>query len=102
MKANALNTAGKSQFIVYGLDETGKPKAGRFAPSQSEAAKEAASSMKLTIREVVPPYADDLMNKLPPGRIHAKGKAFIPYIKRELYDQLCAAMTAKPAEEGTS
>lgn len=96
MKSN-LSTA-NSQFIVYGLDETGKAKAGRFTHKESDAAKEAAASMKLNIREVVPPQADDLLKQIPPGRIHAKGKAFIAYVKRELYDQVIAEIGQHLAE----
>jgi hypothetical protein len=98
MKTNA-NQTDRPQLVIYGLDETGKPKAGRFAFNHAEAAKEAAASMKLTVQEVVPPQANEAMKKLPVGRIHARGKAFIPYIKRELYDQLCAAFSEKPAKE---
>ena len=33
----------------------------------------------------------ELAKKLPSGRIYAQGRAFIPFIKRELYDKVCAA-----------
>lgn len=100
MKASP--STANSQFVVYGLDETGKPKAGRFTHKEADAAKEAAVSMKLTIREFVPPQADDLVKQIPPGRVHAKGKAFIPYIKQELYDRVIAEIAEQPAEQRAS
>ena len=99
MKSNVSITAVKSQFVIFGLDETGKPKAGRFPQSQAEAAKEAAASMKLQIEEIVAPHADDILKRLPAGRIHGQGKALIPYVKQELYDQLKAVVNAKPAQD---
>jgi hypothetical protein len=101
MKANSPNT--NSQFIVFGLDDTGKPKAGRFTHKEAEAAKAAATSMKLNIREFTSAEAEDLMKQIPVGRIHAKGKAFIPFIKQELYDMLSAEASKTPAtQEATS
>jgi hypothetical protein len=99
MKANSPNT--NSLFIVFGLDDTGKPKAGRFTHKEAEAAKEAAASMKLTVREFASSEAEDLMKQIPVGRIHARGKAFISYVKQELYDRLIAE-TKKPPEQGTA
>lgn len=99
MKANSPNT--NNQLIVFGLDDTGKPKAGRFTHKEAEAAKEAAASMKLTLREFAPSEAEDLMKQIPVGRIHARGRAFISYIKQELYDRLIAE-TKKQPEQGTA
>jgi hypothetical protein len=103
VKTHAANAG--IQLIAYGLDESGKPKAGRFTPKEAEAAREAASSMKLIIREVVSPKDDELAKLIPPGRVHGKGGAFIPYIKRELYEQLAAGEatgTAGPKPTGSA
>jgi hypothetical protein len=97
MKANSPNT--NSQFIVFGLDDTGKPKAGRFTHKEAEAAKDAAASMKLSVHEFSASEAEDLMKEIPVGRIHAKGKAFIPYVKQELYDRLLAETKKQPPHE---
>jgi hypothetical protein len=59
--------------------------------------------MKLTFREFIPPQADDLVKHVPLGRVHAKGKAFIPYIKQELYDRVIAETAGgQPAEQRAS
>jgi len=44
--------------------------------------------MKLSVCELTQPALMDLAAKFPVGRVHAQGRAFIPYIKRELYDTL--------------
>jgi hypothetical protein len=42
---------------------------------------------------VTKPGITDLVGTIPVGRVHAQGKAFIPYIKRELFDRIQAAGT---------
>lgn len=81
----------KHVFVVFGLDESGKPKAARFTPNQFEPASHAATSMNLHICEAASAELVELAKKLPSGRIYARGRAFIPFIKRDLYDRLHAA-----------
>jgi hypothetical protein len=89
----------KPVLVVFGLDQTGKPKAARFTGGQSEAAREAAAAMQLTVFEATGPDLEELAKKLPVGRLHARGKAFIPYIRRDLYDRL-QATSGKSASNG--
>jgi hypothetical protein len=84
-------TSHKPAVIVFGLDQTGKPKAGRFAEQHAAVARKAAKSLGLSICPSSKPGFADLANKIPSGRVHAQGKAFIPYIKRELYELVQAA-----------
>ena len=88
-------TLPSTPVVVFGLDENGKPKAGRFPEKQAATARKAARSLKLAICNLTRPGLVELAAQIPVGRIHTQGKAFIPYIKRELFDQLTAA--AKPA-----
>ena len=81
----------KPAVIVFGLDQAGKPKAGRFAEQHAAVARKAAKSLGLSICPSSRPGFADLASRIPFGRVHAQGKAFIPYIKRELYDQVQAA-----------
>jgi hypothetical protein len=89
-KPATTSTPTKPVLVVFGLDQTGKPKAARFTGGQSEATREAAAAMQLTVFEVTGPDLEELARKLPVGRLHARGKAFIPYIRRDLYDRLQA------------
>jgi hypothetical protein len=98
-KTATPSTPTKPVLVVFGLDQTGKPKAARFTGTQSEAAREAAAAMQLTVFEATGPELEELSKKLPVGRLHARGKAFIPYIKRDLYDRLRAA-SGKSASNG--
>ena len=86
-------TSGSTAVVVFGLDENGKPKAGRFPEKQAAVARKAARSLTLAICNLTRPKLIELAAQIPVGRIHAQGKAFIPYIKRELFDQLAAAAT---------
>jgi hypothetical protein len=98
-KPATTSTPTKPVLVVFGLDQTGKPKAARFTGGQSEAAREAAAAMQLTVFEVTGPDLEELAKKLPVGRLHARGKAFIPYIRRDLYDRL-QTTCAKSASNG--
>jgi hypothetical protein len=82
----AAKTA-KPQILVFGLDQTGKPQAGRFTADQAEVAKQAAASLKLSACEITADVAE-IAKEVPVGRLHARGRAFVPYIKRDLYDRL--------------
>jgi hypothetical protein len=80
--------AAKPALLVFGLDQSGKPKAGRFAGAQAEPARKAAASLKLKIVEVHRrPDLEELSKKIPVGRVHGRGMTFISNIKRDLYDQ---------------
>lgn len=89
----------KPALVIFGLDQAGKPKAGRFASTHSDAAKEAAKALKLAVHEIRGAGLEELAKKIPVGRIHTRGKAFIPYIKRDLYDRL-AALSTEPSPGG--
>lgn len=81
----------KATLLIFGLDENGKSKGARFLASQFESASQAASTMKLSICEALSNDLVELGKKLPSGRIYARGRAFVPFIKRDLYDKLHAA-----------
>jgi hypothetical protein len=107
-KSDKLAGAPNAQLLVYGLDEAGKPKGARFAASDSEKVLSITKAMNL---QSCPDGSDPIAAvgvKLPVGRIYARGKAFIPNIKRDLYDKLLAAIgsSAEPHDralvEGTA
>ncbi|MCC8952712.1 hypothetical protein H8B02_04285 [Bradyrhizobium sp. Pear77] len=79
--------------IVYGLDPAGKPKAGRFPGKHANLARKAALVLKLAVCNVNRPKLIEIASKIPVGRLHAQGKAFLPFIKRELYDELATAVS---------
>jgi hypothetical protein len=77
--------------VLYGLDEHGKPKAARFPEKQADLATKAAGLLKLQVLPIVGASITDLAGRVPAGRIHANGRGFVPYIRRDLYDKLVVA-----------
>jgi hypothetical protein len=97
-KSNNLSNSPNSQLFVYGLDEAGKPKGARFPATATEKVSPVVAAMKLQSFQTGSEEIANLGMKLPVGRIYARGKAFIPNIKRELYEKLLAALG--PSKEG--
>jgi hypothetical protein len=98
-KSGKLNDTHNAQLFVYGLDEAGKPKGARFPATEKETVFPVVTAMKL---EYCQPCSEEVARmgmKLPVGRIYARGKAFIPNIKRDLYDKLLAAIASCKQEQ---
>ncbi len=74
------------EYFIVGLDEKGKPKGARF-PKMTDPLVSAGLDMYLTGIYPGSPETSELGMKLPRGRLYASGKAFIPSIKRELYEK---------------
>ena len=51
----------------------------------------AATQLQLQVLAGNDPKIADLAARLPVGRVHATGRTFVPFIRRDLYDQLVAA-----------
>src|SRR5262249_14164837 len=77
--------------VLFGVDQSGKPKAARFVEKHAELAIKAAAHLTLQVLPIVSPAVTDLAGRLPAGRIHANGRGFVPYIRRDLYAKLVAA-----------
>ena len=91
------------QLFVYGLDEAGKPKGARFLMSDMETVFPVVTAQNLQFFDGgSSEETAKLGMKLAVGRIYARGKAFIPNIKRDLYDGILAALAADKAEADRS
>jgi hypothetical protein len=77
--------------VLFGLDDHGKPKAARFPEKQADLATKAAGLLKLHVLPIVGASVSDLAGRIPAGRIHANGRGFVHYIRRDLYAKLVAA-----------
>jgi hypothetical protein len=103
-KADKASNSPNTQMFVYGLDETGKPKGARFQATETEKVSPVVAAMKLQSFQTGSEEVTSLGMKLPVGRIYARGKAFIPNIKRELYDKILGALGStkegQPKAEG--
>jgi hypothetical protein len=78
-------------LVLFGIDSRGKPKAARFGKQHAGLALKAATQLQLQVLAGNDPKIADLAAQLPVGRVHATGRTFVPFIRRDLYDQLLAA-----------
>jgi hypothetical protein len=95
-KAESKKPDGSDPLFVLGLD-AGKPRGARFAEC-TDVAVFAAAKMGLSLIHPVSAAFTELAQKLPKGRVYASGKAFVPNIRRDLYDKLLA-MTQMPGDD---
>jgi hypothetical protein len=73
------------------LTTVGKPKGARFGKEHADLAIKAATQLQLKVLASNDPKIADLTAQLPVGRVHATGRTFVPFIRRDLYDKLLAA-----------
>jgi hypothetical protein len=78
-------------LVLFGIDSRGKPKAARFGKGHADLAIKAASQLQLQVLACQDPKIAGIAARLPVGRVHATGRTFVPFIRRDLYDQLLAA-----------
>ena len=98
-------------LILWGRNERGQPHGSRFDDHQLADVEQAARLMGFRLVAAETDGLRSLGAKLPAGRIFSSGKAFVPFIRGELYDRLVAATgtpemplprkaSARPAEGG--
>lgn len=75
-------------LILVGLDDQGRPHASRFGEEQADAAAVAADLMGFAIIDVSNDELAAIASTLPKGKLFESGKAFVPFVKRSVYDQL--------------
>jgi hypothetical protein len=78
-------------LVLFGIDSRGKPKAARFGKSAAVLARKAATQLQLRTIAGDDPKIAEIAARLPVGRVHATGKTFVPFVRRDLYDKLIAA-----------
>jgi hypothetical protein len=76
------------ELIVLGHDDSGTPRAGRFSAGQANLVAKAAKAMNLTVCKADGEALTDLAKKLQIGRLYATGRAFVPTVRRGIYDKL--------------
>jgi hypothetical protein len=71
-------------LVLFGIDSRGKPKAARFGKQHASLARKAATQLQLQVLAGNDPKIADLAAQLPVGRVHATGRTFVPFIRRDL------------------
>lgn len=77
-----------SPLILLGRDDAGKAHASRFGATDSVAARSAAVTMGMAALPVVGKELETLAARLPAGKLFDSGRAFVPFVKGALYEQL--------------
>jgi hypothetical protein len=80
-----------SPLVLFGIDNRGKPKGARFGKEHASLAMKAATQLQLRVLASNDPEVAEIAARLPVGRVHATGRTFVPFIRRDLYDKLVAA-----------
>jgi hypothetical protein len=80
-----------SPLVLFGIDNRGKPKGARFGREHASLAIKAATQLQLNVLASNDPKVAEIVARLPVGRVHATGRTFVPFIRRDLYDRLVAA-----------
>jgi hypothetical protein len=80
-----------SPLVLFGIDNRGKPKGARFGKEHASLAMKAATQLQLNVLAGNDPKVAEIAARLPVGRVHATGRTFVPFIRRDLYDKLVAA-----------
>ena len=91
-KASTVETLYPAPVILFGIDSRGKPKAARFRKDHAGLAVKAAGQLQLQVLANDSPKIGEVAAKLPVGRVHGTGRAFVPFISRDLYDKLIAVV----------
>lgn len=82
----------KPIIVVAGLGEDQRPHAARFSQGDETLATKAAALMGFNIGMAETAKAMSLARSLPKGRVFATGRALVPYVKQELYDEMQTAI----------
>jgi hypothetical protein len=87
-KAAAVAEAPTAKHILVGLDGQGKAHASWFGEEDGDAAALAADIMDMALLPISSDELTAIAAKLPRGKLFESGKAFVPFVKRTVYDQL--------------
>ncbi|MCJ2135111.1 hypothetical protein MKK69_13760 [Methylobacterium sp. J-026] len=83
-------------LIVFGADKDGKPHASWFAEPDTSLATKAAGVMNMRALPLSTEAHQNIATELPQGRVFSSGRAFVPFVKKGVYDRL--SVLAGPAE----
>lgn len=97
-----MNVASETtrSLIVFGRDETRKPHASVFLLPEVEAAESAARLMGMHSHRVEPGEAPEIVMRLPAGKLFDSGKAFVPFVKSEVYTRIAALAGVADERDG--
>ncbi|RUX78271.1 hypothetical protein EN925_10220 [Mesorhizobium sp. M7A.F.Ca.US.006.04.2.1] len=85
-----MNVASETtrSLIVFGRDDARKTHASVFLLPEVEAAESAARLMGMHSHRVEPGEAPEIVMRLPAGKLFDSGRAFVPFVKSEVYARI--------------
>lgn len=94
-------------LILFGHDDAGRPRAAWFDASEAKLAAHAAEVMNLRVVQLADDEQRAFADQFTHGRVFGSGRAFVPYVRRDLFPRLLelAGVQAEPgftaAHEGS-
>ena len=80
-----------SPVVLFGIDSRGKPKGSTVRKGARQPGHEGRKPVAASSLAGNDPKVAEIAARLPVGRVHATGRTFVPFIRRDLYDKLVAA-----------
>jgi hypothetical protein len=84
--------------IILGRDDNGRPHASFFPATDTRAAEKAAELMGMVALKVEDDELRAFLGRLPQGKLFDSGKAFVPFVKQDLYQAIAAHLSDKERE----
>jgi hypothetical protein len=78
----------KSIIVVAGLDQEQRPHAARFSHADETRATRAAALMGFKVGMAQTSKALSLARALTKGRVFATGRALVPFVRQEVFDEM--------------
>ena len=76
--------------VVFGRDDAGQPHASAFDATTAELAEKAAGLMGMRVLRLDTDEQRAVAAKLPRGRVFESGRAFVPFVKKPIFESLAA------------
>ncbi|MGX7705158.1 hypothetical protein [Methylobacterium sp. Gmos1] len=88
-------------LVLFGRDDAGRPRAAWFDVSEAKLAAQAAEVMNLRVVQLADEEQRAFADQFTHGRLFGSGRAFIPYIRRELFPRLLELAGVQVDPDGT-
>ncbi|MEN0115467.1 MAG: hypothetical protein AAGD15_01990 [Agrobacterium cavarae] len=85
-------------IIILGRDDKRKPHASFFPATDTRPAEKAAELMGMVALKVESDEVRSFLARLPQGKLFDSGKAFVPFVKQDLYNEIAAHLSNEDRE----
>ncbi|WHA41636.1 hypothetical protein [Agrobacterium larrymoorei] len=85
-------------IIILGRDDKRKPHASFFPATDTRPAEKAAELMGMFALKVETDEVRSFLTRLPQGELFDSGKAFVPFVKQDLYNEIAAHLSNEERE----